>query len=176
MGAYGRSPRVRVKADCNFNMKRRTTHQGPYRERSEFDQKVLDVRRTARVVKGGRRFSFRVTVVVGDRKGRVGVGMGKGPDVSGAVEKASLAAKKRIISIPLTPAHTIPHEVEAKYGAAYVLLKPAREGRGLVAGGPIRVIADLAGIKSITAKILGRTPNKLNNARAVMEALKKLKT
>ncbi len=146
------------------------------RERSEFDQKVLDVRRTARVVKGGRRFSFRVAVVVGDRKGRVGVGMGKGADVSSAMQKAALAAKKRIVSVPLTAAHTISHEVEATYGAAWVILKPAREGRGLVVGGPIRVIADLAGIKSLTAKILGRTPNKLNNARATLEALKKLKS
>ncbi len=145
------------------------------RERSEFDQKVLDIRRTTRVVAGGRRFSFRAAVVIGDRKGRVGLGVGKGIDVSAAVEKAALRAKKVVITVPLTQAHSIPHVVEGKMSAARVLLKPVREGRGLVAGGPVRIIADLAGIKNLTAKILGRTPNKLNNALAVMEALKELR-
>lgn len=145
------------------------------REKSEFDQKVLDIRRTARVVAGGRRFSFRATVAVGNRKGRAGLGIGKGPDVAGAVEKGSFQAKKYLITVPLTEEKSIPHEVEGKMDAARVLLKPARSGRGLVAGGPIRIIADLVGIKNLTAKILGRTVNKLNNARATMEALKKLK-
>ena len=143
--------------------------------RSEFDQKTLDIRRTARVVAGGRRFSFRASVVVGDRNGRVGLGMGKGANVADAVDKGAYQAKKEIIRIPLTERKTIPHESEAKFAAARVLLRPAREGRGLVAGGPVRVIADLAGIRDLTAKILGRTVNKLNNAKAVMEALKKLK-
>ena len=145
------------------------------REKSEFDQSVLDIRRTARVVAGGRRFSFRATVVVGNRKGTVGVGVGKGPDVSNAIEKAVFQAKKRLISIPINDKKTIPHEVAAKASASRVILKPAREGSGLVAGGPVRIIADLAGIKNLTSKILGRTANKLNNARATMEALKKLK-
>lgn len=145
------------------------------RERSEFDQKVLDIRRTARVVAGGRRFSFRVAVVVGNRDGKVGLGVGKGGDVSGAIEKAVNQAKKSLIIIPLNDRKTIPHKVEAKFSAARVLLKPGAEGRGLIAGGPLRVIADLAGIKNITGKIIGRTANKLNNAKATMEALKKLK-
>lgn len=145
------------------------------REKSEFDQGVLDIRRTARVVAGGRRFSFRATVVVGNRKGRVGVGVGKGADVASAIEKGAFQAKKHLLTIPVTDQKTIPHAVSAKFSAARIILKPAREGRGLVAGGPVRSIADLAGIKNLTAKILGRTPNKLNNARAVMEALKKLK-
>lgn len=145
------------------------------REKSEFDQKVLDIRRTARVVAGGRRFSFRATVVIGNRNGKVGVGMGKGPDVSTAVEKGVYQAKKHIILVPLTDKKTIPHSSFGKLAAARVLLKPAREGRGLVAGGAVRVIADLAGIKNLTSKILGRTVNKLNNAKATMEALKKLK-
>lgn len=145
------------------------------REKSEFDQTVLDVRRTARVVAGGRRFSFRATVIIGNRNGKVGMGMGKGPDVSVAVEKGAYQAKKDVTVVPLTKTKTIPHEVAAKWSAARVLLKPAREGRGLVAGGPVRTIADLAGIKNLTSKILGRTSNKLNNARATMEALKKLK-
>ena len=146
-----------------------------FREKSEFDQKVLDIRRTARVVAGGRRFSFRATVVIGNRKGKVGLGVGKGPDVAGAVEKGSFQARKYFIDVPLTEEKSIPCEVEGKMDAARVLLKPAKSGRGLVAGGPIRIIADLAGIKNLTAKILGRTVNKLNNARATMEALKKLK-
>ncbi len=146
-----------------------------FREKSEFDQKVLDIRRTARVVAGGRRFSFRATVVIGNRKGKVGLGVGKGPDVAGAVEKGSFQARKYFIDVPLTEEKSIPREVEGKMDAARVLLKPAKSGRGLVAGGPIRIIADLAGIKNLTAKILGRTVNKLNNARATMEALKKLK-
>jgi len=145
------------------------------KEKSEFDQVVLDVRRTARVVAGGRRFSFRVTAAVGNRNGKVGVGVGKGPDVTTAVDKAVYYAKKHLITVPITEKKTIPHEVAAKYGAAKVLLKPGSEGKGLIAGGPVRVIAALAGIRNLTSKILGRTVNKVNNARATIEALKKLK-
>ncbi|MDP3770516.1 MAG: 30S ribosomal protein S5 [Candidatus Sungbacteria bacterium] len=152
----------------------RRSHPGEGREKSEYDQKVLDLRRTARVVAGGRRFSFRATLVVGNRNGKVGVGLGKGPDVASSVEKAVFQAKKNIIVVPLNDKKTIPHEVTAKYKAAKIILKPAREGKGLVAGGPIRVIADMAGVKNLTAKILGRTTNKVNNARAVIEALRKL--
>jgi len=146
------------------------------REKTEFEQAVLDIRRTARVVAGGRRFSFRATVAVGNRNGKVGVGVGKGPDVSTAVEKGVYQAKKHLIVVPLTDKKTIVHATEGKMGAARVILKPAPEGRGLVAGGSVRVIADLAGIKNLTAKILGRTTNRLNNARATMEALKKLRS
>lgn len=145
------------------------------RARSEFDQKVLDIRRTARVVAGGRRFSFRATVVVGDRNGRVGLGMGKGTSVAEAVEKGAFQAKKEIFAFPLNDARTVVHETQAKFSAARVVLKPAREGRGLVAGGPVRVIAELGGIRNLTAKVLGRTANKLNNAKATIEALKKLR-
>lgn len=145
------------------------------REKSEFDQKVLDIRRTARVVAGGRRFSFRATVVIGNRNGKVGVGVGKGADVSSAVDKGVNQAKRNMLQIKLTEKKTISHEVEAKFSAARVLLKPASEGRGLVAGGPIRIISDLAGIKNLTGKILSRTVNKLNNAKATMEALKRLR-
>ena len=148
---------------------------GSRREKSEYDQKVLDIRRTARVVAGGRRFSFRASVVIGNRNGKVGLGMGKGADVSTAVEKAVAHAKKDIFVVAITKAKTIPYEVHGKSSAARIVLKPAREGRGLVAGGPIRIVADLAGIRHITAKVLGRTSNKLNNARATMQALKKLK-
>lgn len=153
----------------------KSNRDGRSRTRPDMDQKVLDIRRTARVVAGGRRFSFRAAVVVGNRNGQVGLGMGKGPSVAEAVEKGVFQAKKQIIAIPLSQSKSIPHAVEAKFSAARVLLKPAREGRGLVAGGPVRVLADLAGIKNLTAKVLGRTPNKLNNARATIEALKKLR-
>lgn len=152
----------------------RRTNPEFFREKSEFDQKVLDIRRTARVVAGGRRFSFRAAVVVGNRKGKVGLGVGKGSDVSTAIEKAVFQARKNILNISLTNTQTIARRVEGKLSAARVFLKPGREGGGLVAGGPIRVVAELAGIKNLTAKILGRTPNKLNNAKAAMEALKKL--
>ena len=154
----------------------RRPNRGEAREKSEFDQRVLEVRRTARVVRGGRRFSFRATVVVGNRNGKVGIGLGKGADVSSAVEKAAFRARKNIIPVPLDDRKTIPHEIDAKFSSAHVLLKPAAQGRGLVVGGPIRVIADLAGIKNLTSKILGRTVNKLNNARATIEALKQLKS
>ena len=153
----------------------RKQNQGALREKSEFDQRVLDVRRTARVVRGGRRFSFRAVVAVGNRNGKIGIGVGKGADVASAVEKGAFQARKNIIAVPVNEKKTIAHEVSAKFSSARVLLKPAGEGRGLVVGGPIRVIADLAGIKNLTSKILGRTANKLNNARATMEALKKLK-
>jgi len=145
------------------------------KEKSEFDQKVLDVARVTRVVAGGRRFSFRATVVIGNRKGKIGMGIGKGLDVSQAVEKAVAEAKKNLIVLPLKEG-TIPHEVSAKYSAARILLKPASTGRGLVAGGAVRNICDLAGVANITAKIMSKSTNKINNAKATLEALKKLKT
>ncbi len=147
----------------------------PEKEKSEFDQKVLDVARVTRVVAGGRRFSFRATVALGNRKGKTGVGIAKGADVSQAVEKAVTDGRKNTIVIPLKDG-TIPHQVSAKYAAARVLLKPASTGRGLVAGGAVRIICELAGIENISAKILSKSTNKLNNARATLEALKKLKS
>lgn len=151
------------------------TKQFKEKTKPEFDQKLLDVTRTARMVAGGRRFSFRAVVVIGNKKGKVGIGVAKGTDVSIAVDKAVKQANKNIIDILLTEAKTIPHQIEARYGAARVLLKPASKGRGIIAGGTIRVICLLGGIDNITAKILGRTNNKLNNARATIRALQKLK-
>lgn len=153
---------------------RERKHHSEQRERPEYEQKVLDLRRTARVVAGGRRFSFRASVVIGNRNGKVGIGVGKGPDVASAVEKGVFQAKKNLIVIPMNAKRTIPHEVSAKYSAARIILKPAPEGKGLLVGGPIRVIADLGGIKNLTGKILGRTVNKLNNAQATLAALRKL--
>lgn len=140
------------------------------REKPEFEQKLLDLARVTRVVKGGRRFSFRATMVIGDRKGRVGVGVGKGSDVSNAIGKAVNDAKKDLINIDISTG-TIPYDMSVKMGSAKIMLKPAKEGRGIVAGGAVRAVVDLAGIKDIVSKSLG-TSNKLNVARAAVKALK----
>ncbi len=136
----------------------------------EFSTVTLDMRRVARVVAGGRRFSFRATVVIGDRKGRVGVGVAKGKDASASIEKATRVAKKGLIRVPIVNG-TIPYEVYAKYKASTVLLRPARGGKGIVAGGPIRTVCEAAGIRDVTAKITSRTTNRLTNARAALAAL-----
>ncbi len=145
-------------------------------QKSEFKEKTLDLRRVTRVVAGGKRFRFRATVALGDEKGRVGIGVGKGLDVQSSIGKARLKAKKNMISINLKDGRTILHEVTAKYSAANVVIKPASAGHGLKAGGAVRFVLNLAGVKDATAKCLGRTPNKLTNAMATVEALKNLKT
>ena len=142
--------------------------------KSEFESKLLDLARVTRVAAGGRRFRFRAVMVTGNKLGKVGVGVAKGLDVAQAIEKATRLSKKNLIVVPLIK-DTIPHEVEAKFGAARVLFRPQGRGRGLVAGGTVRVICNLAGIRNVSSKILGKTSNKLNNARAAIEALKKLK-
>lgn len=147
---------------------------GRDRPRDEFQTKLLDLARVTRVTGGGKRMSFRATVVAGDKKGKIGIGIDKGKDVSQAIEKATRRAKKALVSVVIVEG-TIPHEVQAKSGPAVILLKPQKKGRGLVAGGAVRTICDLAGIKNISSKILSGSKNKLNNARATMEALKKLK-
>ena len=144
------------------------------RKEDDFDSKLLDLARVVRMTAGGRRLRFRAVMIVGDRKGKVGLGVAKGSDVAQAIEKATRMAKKDIIKVIIIE-ETIPHEVSAKFGAARVFLKPQKKGRGLIAGGTIRVICDLAGIKSVSAKILSKTKNKLNNARATIKALKNLK-
>jgi len=131
--------------------------------------------RVVRVTAGGKQMRFRAVIVAGDKNGRVGVGVAKGLDVAQSVEKATKAAKKKLLVVPIKNG-TIPHEVRAKFGAARVLLRPQRPGRGLVAGGTVRVICDLAGIKNVSSKILGGTRNKLNNAQATMLALSRLKS
>ena len=145
-----------------------------FKKKSEFLEKVLDVRRVTRVVAGGKRFRFRATLVIGDGKGRVGVGLAKGADVSQAVEKSRRDAQKNLIAVNLKDNRTIPYEIEAKYIAARVRLKPAKAGHGLIAGGACRTVLELAGVKDISAKILGRTSNKLTNALATIEALKQI--
>jgi small subunit ribosomal protein S5 len=147
---------------------------GARRERPEYDQKMLNLARVTRVVKGGRRFRFRATLVIGNRKGKVGVGVAKGSDVSDAIQKAFQAAKKNMVLVTLTGS-TIAHDVTAKYGSARVLLKPASAGRGLIAGGAVRAVMDLLGAKDIVAKSLGSS-NNLNVAQATVLALQKLKS
>lgn len=144
------------------------------KEKSEFDSKVLDIARVTRVTKGGKRFSFRTTVVIGDGKGRVGVGTAQGLDVAQSMQKATSQGKKNLINISLVKG-TIAHLTSFKYRSAVVLLKPAPEGSGVKAGGPVRVIAKLAGIQNITAKLIERTGNKINIARETIEALRSLK-
>ena len=154
-------------------MNKRPGKKGARREKPEFEQKLLDLARVTRVVKGGRRFRFRATLVIGDRKGKVGVGVSKGSDVSDAIGKAYNDAKKSMITVKLSD-NTIPHDISMKLGSAKVLLKPASKGRGVIAGGAVRAVVDLAGIRDIVSKSLG-TSNKLNVARVTIEALKALK-
>jgi len=146
----------------------------PGAPKDDFETKLLDLARVTRVTGGGKRMSFRAVVVAGDKKSKIGIGIDKGKDVSQAIEKATSRAKKNLITVVIVNG-TIPHQVQAKVGPAVILLKPQRKGRGLVAGGAVRVICDLAGIKNVSSKILSGSKNKLNNARATMEALRKLK-
>jgi small subunit ribosomal protein S5 len=142
---------------------------------SEYAEKVLEVRRVTRVMAGGKRFSFRAAVVIGSRTGKVGVGVAKGLDFVSSVEKAKRQAEKNMVTIPLKDNRTIAFDVEAKYGAARVRVKPAAPGHGLIAGSSARTVLDLAGVKDVSAKIIGTTKNKIANAVATIEALKKLK-
>lgn len=144
------------------------------RVRSEFDQKIISIRRVTRVVAGGRRFSFSVAMVIGNKKGKVGVGLGKAGDTQLAIEKANRAARKALIEVPMNKHQHIPHDVQAKLSASEVMIMPA-PGKGLVAGSSVRTVLELAGVKDVTAKILSRSKNRLNNARAAIAALKKLK-
>ncbi len=141
-------------------------------EEKQFDERTLHVDRVARVVKGGRRFRFRALVVVGDRKNKVGIGIAKGADVTAAVTKATDVAKKHMIKVPLYK-NTLPHETEAKVAGASILLKPASAGTGLIAGGVVRTILEVAGISDALSKSLGST-NKANTAYATIAALEQL--
>lgn len=144
------------------------------RQKSDLGQKIIDIRRVARVTKGGKRFNFRVTLVAGNKKGEVGVGMGKASDTAGAIDKALRNAKRNLVRPLLTENFSIPSETEAKFSSSRVVIRPAK-GRGLIAGSSVKVVLDLAGIKDVNAKILSPSKNKVNNARAALEALKKIK-
>lgn len=142
------------------------------RQLKEFEEKIIQVNRVSKKTQGGNKISFSVLVVVGDRKGKVGVGLGKAPEVLAAIKKGIKRAKKNLFKVSLRGS-TIPHQVYIKKGAAKLLLKPAPLGTGVIAGGPVRVVVEAAGIRNIVAKILG-TKNKASNVYATMEALKQL--
>ncbi len=144
------------------------------RERGEFEQVTIDARRVARVMAGGRRFSFSLVVIIGDKKGRVGVGLGKGVDTALAIDKATRDAKKHLFTIARTASGSIPHQVEAKYASSTVEIIPSR-GRGIVAGSAMRTVLELGGVTDVVAKIHTRSKNKLTISRATVAALKKLR-
>jgi small subunit ribosomal protein S5 len=156
---------------------RRGPRQGnrPPRAKSEFDTKMINIRRVARTVAGGRRFSFSVALIIGNKKGKVGVGLGKAGDTTLAIEKATRDAKKHMITVLLADDNSIKHDVSAKFNASVVSMMPAK-GRGLVAGSSVRPVLELAGISNTVAKLHSGSKNGLNNARAAIAALKSLKS
>lgn len=158
-----------------FKKNRRPTRRQGGAPRSEFDQKMLSIRRVTRVSSGGRRFSFSVVMAIGNGKGKVGVGIGKAGDTSLAIDKAIKNAKKNLVEIKTTKTMSIPHEVESKYASAIVSIKPSA-GRGIVAGSAVRDLVELGGLKDIVGKVRSGSKNKLNIAHATLEAFKKLST
>ncbi len=170
----GRGRRGGGDADSRRNPRRARRGGREERVRSEFEQKIISIRRVTRVMAGGRRFSFSVSIVIGNKKGKVGVGIGKASDTQLAIEKAVRSARKNLIEVPMNKHMHIPYDVQTKLASTEVMIKPA-PGRGLVAGSSVRTVLELAGVKDVTAKIFSRSKNKLNNARATIAALKKLK-
>ena len=159
--------------DTRPKNRRKRTMRRADRPRPEYDQKIISIRRVTRVVAGGRRFSFSVAIIIGNRKGSVGVGIGKASDTALAIEKAIRDARKQLITVPLSKEMRIPHEIHAKYCSSVVMIMPS-PGRGLVAGSSLRTVLELAGVKDVSAKILSRSKNRLNNARATIKALSAL--
>ncbi len=173
--ADGRGRGARSQGANDRRNQRRPRRGGrPERVRPEFDQKIISIRRVTRVMAGGRRFSFSVAMVIGDKRSKVGVGIGKAGDTQLAIEKAVRDAKKHMITVSMNKEGHIPHDVHTKYASSEVMMMPA-PGRGLVAGSSVRTVLEHAGVKDVTAKIFSRSKNKLNNARAAVEALKLLK-
>ena len=142
---------------------------------STWQERVVQIRRVSKVVKGGKKLSFRAIVIVGNERGQVGVGVGKASDVIGAVKKGVADGKKQLVDVPLTKANSIPHPIEGRGGAAKVMLRPAAPGTGVIAGGAVRIVLEMAGVKNVLAKQLG-SDNPLNNARAAVNALNLLRT
>jgi len=142
---------------------------------TDWQERIVQVRRVTKVVKGGKKLSFRAILIIGNEKGQVGVGVGKASDVIGAVKKAVTDSKKQIVDVPVTKNNSIPHIVMGQSGAAKVIIRPSAPGSGVIAGGSVRTILELAGVKNILAKQLG-SGNPLNNARAATNALVQLKT
>ncbi|WP_445176452.1 30S ribosomal protein S5 [Microcoleus sp.] len=142
---------------------------------SEWQERVVQIRRVTKVVKGGKKLSFRAIVIIGNERGQVGVGVGKASDVIGAVKKGVADGKKHLIEVPLTKANSIPHPINGDGGGAKVMMRPAAPGTGVIAGGAVRTVLELAGVRNILAKQLG-FGNPLNNARAAVNALSTLRT
>ncbi len=170
-----RGPRSAVRGRANGRGGRPGGRGRAPRERGEFDQVTIAARRVARVMAGGRRFNFSIAVVIGDRKGRVGVGLGKGADTALAIEKATRDAKKHLITVARTKTNSIPHTVSAKYASSVVEVRPS-PGRGVVAGSAMRTVLELAGVSDVVTKILSRSKDKLTIARATVAALEQLRS
>ena len=170
------TPKVRENrgGDRGKRSNRRSSRRDP-RTKPEFDQKIVSLRRVTRVMAGGRRFSFSVCLVAGNRKGSVGVGQGKAGDTPLAIEKAFRDAKKHMITVNTTKEMSIPHEVEAKFSSSRVKIMPAR-GKGILAGSSVRTVLELAGLREIGAKLFSRSKNNANNAFVAIKALKQLET
>lgn len=145
-----------------------------YEEKKEFEEKIIQINRVAKKTKGGNQFGFSILMVVGDKKGRVGVGLGKAPDVLSGIKKAIRRAKKNLFTVAMKGT-TIPHDIQVKFSAARILLKPAPPGSGIIAGGAVRAVMEAAGINDVSSKVLG-TRNKASNVYATIKALKLLKT
>lgn len=144
-------------------------------QESNWEERVIQVKRVTKVVKGGKKLSFRAIIIIGNEKGQVGVGIGKATDVIGAVKKGVTDAKKHIVHVPLTKTNSIPHKINGIAGAAEIIMRPSAPGSGVIAGGSVRTVLELAGIKNILTKQLGSN-NSLNNARATINALNNLRT
>lgn len=157
----------------NTRPKNKRSSRRSEKPRSEYDQKIISIRRVTRVVAGGRRFSFSVAIISGNKKGSVGVGVGKASDTALAIEKATRSAKKAMIKVKLDKNMWIAHDVSAKYNASVVAIRPSPE-KGMVAGSSLRNVLELAGVKDVSAKVMSRSKNKLNNARAAIKALEQL--
>ena len=154
----------------NNNRRPRRNNNNNTKPKTDLEEKVIDIKRVTKVVKGGRQFRFSATVVVGNRKGKVGIGLGKAKEMPDAVKKATQAASKNLINVELIDNRTISHEIITKEGAVKVMLKPAAEGTGVKAGGPVRDVLELAGVKDVLSKCLG-SRTKINMARATLNAL-----
>ncbi len=169
--AFGDKRAPRDSRDFKKNTRRPARRES--RVKPEFDQKIISIRRVARVVTGGRRFSFSVALVAGNRKGMVGVGLGKAGDTSLAIEKAFSSARKNMVTANLTKEMSVPHEVQAKFSSSRVTIMPAAD-RGIIAGSSVRTVLELAGVKDVGGKVRSGSKNKLNIARATLVALSML--
>lgn len=169
MAVSKRLQKAAGKEDSIFNFNRRSM------EPREFEERVIQVNRVSKKTQGGNKIGFSVLVVVGNKKGKVGMGLGKATEVLAALKKGMSQGRKHLIDVALADNRTIPHEVYIKFGAAKILLKPAPKGSGIIAGGAVRSVLELAGVKDVVGKMLG-TNNKITNVYGTLEALKKLRT